>query len=120
MSAKPGDRSFYYVDMELASYDLKAFISRHQGSDSPTNLLKAMREIVLGVQFVHQKGIVIRDLHPGRGLSSSARSLIVAVLFYRNLERWKLGDISLVIAEGPEDLDGDIRDDTDAVSRTTH
>lgn len=56
---------YYYLDMELCTMDLQKFI---QGRTfrGETNIWKIMSQIAGAVQFVHDRGIVIRDLKPSR------------------------------------------------------
>jgi serine/threonine protein kinase len=65
---------FHYVDMDVASDDLKSFISKTKRSGSPRNVLQIMSAITRAVRFVHDHGIIVRDLQPSRGMVLRLRS----------------------------------------------
>lgn len=97
----PVDTKYYFLDMELCSIDLQKFLhtTNFKGEG---NIWKIMLQIASGVEFVHKKGIVVRDLKPSRGTSVLLYDLTVVLYSERHLEGvWKLGDFSLVATRPP-------------------
>jgi len=65
-SRDPLEVTFYFVDMELCAIDLQKFLQIPTFTGE-SNIWKIMFQIASGVQFVHDKGLVVRDLRPSRG-----------------------------------------------------
>ena len=102
---RPVNATYYYIDMELCETDLSAFI-KTPSFKGESNIWKIMGQIASGVYFVHQRGLVIRDLKPSRGSSTpNFITMLTLVVLYSKSQIdgiWKLGDFSLVAAEGPQ------------------
>jgi serine/threonine protein kinase len=66
-SPGPVKATYYYIDMELCTMDLEKFIQSPKTFKGESNIWKIMFQIASGVQFIHDRGVVIRDLKPSRG-----------------------------------------------------
>lgn len=71
----PVDTKYYFLDMELCSVDLQKFLNT-TNFRGESNIWKIMLQIASGVEFVHKKGIVVRDLKPSRGILVLLYSLV--------------------------------------------
>lgn len=61
------DPVYYYIDMELCSWDLERFMLGSNELRGDCSIWKIMLNIARGVEFVHSRDIIIRDLKPSRG-----------------------------------------------------
>lgn len=72
---------YYYIDMELCKLDLRKFIDSEESRFGVEgNIWKIMLQIANGVQFVHSRGVIIRDLKPSRGNQSYSSSKLFRVV----------------------------------------
>jgi serine/threonine protein kinase len=68
------DSLIYFIDMELCDATLKDYISgrgeaqRYNWPDSVSYLWEVMGDIASGLEFIHSKGWVHRDLKPYHGI----------------------------------------------------
>jgi serine/threonine protein kinase len=82
-SRLPQASAFYFIDMELCSYNLETFIldrkdvplsvsSRNIESDKLlkriTSNLKILKQITAGLQFIHNQNEIHRNLKPTNGI----------------------------------------------------
>lgn len=93
---------YYFMDMELCRMDLQMFINTPD-PDVESNIWKIMLQIASGVKFVHEHGLVIRDLVPSRGIVFLDILQLINQVLYSTKVRgvWKLGDFSLVASPAP-------------------
>ena len=80
---------YYYLDMELCTMDLQKFI---QGRTfwGETNIWKIMSQIATAVQFVHDRGIVIRDLKPSRSILSFHKWQLIYSFILQETSQWSM------------------------------
>ena len=58
----------HYIDMEPCSLDLEGFIRREEPFEGVDNIWKIIMQIASAVNFVHDCGIIVRDLKPSRSI----------------------------------------------------
>ena len=85
---------YYYLDMELCTMDLRKFV-QGQPFRGETNIWKIMSQIASAVQFIHDHGIIIRDLKPSRSIPRLPRrrlicSPVLKEAGQRGMEAWGL------------------------------
>jgi serine/threonine protein kinase len=115
------DSSYYYIDMELCDFNLEYYIYNRGSAQgellvdgTPQEILgltvaagedgfvsrqqalwTILKHINEGLQFLHQRGYVHRDLKPRNGTAPPAASL-KSVLYSRKTKQWKLTDFGLM------------------------
>lgn len=71
-SGEVKDTALYYIDMELCDWNLEQFIDQHRPtSEAPftiEQLWGIMTHIASGITFIHDEGLVHRDLKPRNGI----------------------------------------------------
>lgn len=67
------DSSFYYFDMELCEFNLEQYISGSNGGLMVFDDIMTwdiLKQITLGLNYIHEQGLVHRDLKPRNGFVS--------------------------------------------------
>jgi serine/threonine protein kinase len=98
-----------FIDMELCDLTLERYILRGYpagfAESMPTlapglsilRMWKILKDICNGVAFIHEQGMVHRDLKPRNGKSMSNLSDLFIVLYSCQNRAWKLADFGLTM-----------------------
>jgi serine/threonine protein kinase len=111
---------YYFIDMELGTFDLETYIRANFGGEvtgidwaslracipvvvqrdcSPTERLRNWctigAQIASGLKYVHSCGVVHRDLKPANGTHDHVNLSLNLVLYFPHGNKWKLSDFGI-------------------------